>query len=286
MNVTKFDISLLFVMSLSIIIMSLTFPTLGLTGEDNETSASEVPEFNISSNRFDIAGDMPESPSTPQSGNLYYDEQDGGSIDGVTQKWIARDSSSDAETVIEIFNSTDPGMTLSYLRFDDTGAVVADDDYIYNESDVGTTIRHNNDSWVIDFDIDSLENVNKPNMTSEVSYKIRSSPGDSGAGLSSLPVIGGLFSAGEQLASMVGHAVSVIFWGIQTIFEIALNLMGILYDSMLFAVSLMQWLIGGYLAIITSAPGWAGVFMMAPAILLFAEFAKLAMVAISLLPTT
>lgn len=286
MNFGRFDVTLIFVMSLSIIIMSFTFPALGLTDAENETESSDIPEFNISGDRFDLTDEMPDAPGTPSSGTLEYDEEDGGSIDGVTQTWLQRSDDGD-NVVIEIFNASDPDpMEISYLRFDDTQSVVAEDSYYYDDDDVGDTVRHENDSYVIDFEIDSLEDFDEPNMTSEVDFDVRSDPSEGGGGLSGLPVVGGLFGAGEELASMLGYAVNVVFWGISFVFEVSANLLFILADTVGFVVSLMQWLINSYTSIIAGSTSWASVFLLTPGLLLFAEFAKLSMLAIKLLPST
>lgn len=286
MNFGRFDVTLIFVMSLSIIIMSFTFPALGLTDAENETESSDIPEFNISGDRFDLVGDMPEAPGTPSSGTLEYDEKEGGSIDGVTQTWLQR--SDDGENVvIEIYNASgDDPMEISYIRFDDTGSAVASDEYFYDDDDVGETIRHDNDSYVIDFEIESLEDFDQPNMTSEVEFDVRSDPSEGGGGLAGLPVIGGLFGAGEQLASMLGYAVNVVRWGIAFTFEISVNILLIILDAVMFLVDLMHWLISTYTSIISGSRSWASVFLLTPGLLLFAEFAKMAMLAIKLLPTT
>lgn len=292
MNFTKFDVTLLVVMTMAIILMSFVMPAVGLAGDSNETSESEVPEFDIDSSRFDMVGDFPERPGSSKSGTLEFDEarledMDTETIEGYTFKWVDRPK--DSGTSIELQNLS--GQSPRILVADYVGGSPDSyvDTYPLSATDVGETITHKNNSWSIEFSVDEIDNYDDPNMTMAVSYDVLANGGsssDSGGGLSSIPVIGTLFEAGSELASSVVWIGEVVYWGVIFVFEIGINMIGMLFDAMVFTIDLMNYMITTYADVVSQATSWASVVLLVPGMILFAEFAKLTMVGISLLPTT
>ena len=74
MDFTTRDIGILISMSLAVIMISFVFPTIGLADTGDKAAESEIPEFNISTDRFDFAGDFPDNPGTPSTGALERNE--------------------------------------------------------------------------------------------------------------------------------------------------------------------------------------------------------------------
>lgn len=280
MNFTKFDMVLIFSMSLAIVIMSFTFPALGMTDESDEVNESDIPEFNISSDRWDIVGDFPDSPGTPTSGTIERDDTK--TVVGQHQAWIDRPT--DEGTSIEIASFNTGNHSIVYTNWTGGSAVAKD---IYNITQEGQEIRHNNDSWALIFTVDSYENAGLSNASSVVDWEIISSPNnDEGGGLSNIPVIGGLFDAGEQVFLALAYLGDILVWAFGTALEVSITVASTLFEVMIFGVDILQWLTGTYSSIISAANSWAGVLLVMPAVLLFVEFAKIGMIGISLLPFT
>lgn len=66
MNITRFDVSILIGMLLAIILMTFIIPGLGFVNADVTTD--DIPEFNMTTDRFDFAGDFPGTPTEADSG--------------------------------------------------------------------------------------------------------------------------------------------------------------------------------------------------------------------------
>lgn len=277
------DIVLLTTMSLAVVVMSLTFPALGMTDDGDMTNESDIPEFNISSDEWNIAGDFPDSPGTPTSGEVVYDEQVGSGVEGRSLIWLQRGAPGQSLEMQNLSNQ----LTIRVNSWDgDPPQIVGRDEYdITSENQ---TILHQNASmgWTIEMEVTELENAQQSNMTATVEYEVLDSPDEGGGGLSAIPIIGSLFSAGEQLASGLIWIGQVIWWLVAFLVEIALTIVLILVDIMVFAASLMQWLVTTYFDVVSAAGSFAGPLLMIPGILLFVEFAKLGMLGIKLLPTT
>lgn len=284
MDFGKFDIVLLTTMSLAVVIMSFTFPALDMTDQADEANESDIPEFNISSSQWDIAGEFPESPGTPARGTLIHDEELGNSITGKNVHWLDRPKDQGLSVEVQNVSSDFQIVVTNWENETGTPSVVYTDEYPISSE--GDTVLHQNGTWSIEFEVDSLENYRQSNMTAEVSYNILDGGDGSGGGLSALPVIGGIFGAAEELVGMLGWLGLIIRWFVATIFEIALGLLAILLSIMVFAVDIMVWLTTTYFSIVSGAGTFGSVFLMIPGILLFAEFAKLGMLGIKLLPTT
>lgn len=289
MNFTKFDMFLLISMSFSIIVMSFVMPSADLTGTENETEESDVPEFDIDSSRFDIAGEFPDRPGSSSSGTLRFNNSNTNtySTTGISLAWLDRPKLSGVS--VELQNGTDTGLgenlSIVVVDYNDTGVVEYQG--VYNITSEDNTYIYNKNEWVIRFDVEYVNNLGQSNMTGKVSYDIKENGGENtGGGLSAIPVVGTLFDAGEVIGSTIAWIGNVFLWTFTFVFEIAINLLSLLLDSMIFGIDLLTWMIDGYAGMTSKATGWASVILLVPSIILFIELLKIVMIAISLMPTT
>jgi hypothetical protein len=278
------DIALLTSMTLAVIVMSFTFPALGMTTTDN-VSESDVPQYNASASSFDFAGDFPERPGTPNSGNLIYNasrygppSEQANSIEGVSLIWIERPK--DTGTTIEVQNiSTSEPAEFVLTNFTSTGSQQVREP-ITSE---GQTILIEDEGWTINVDVTKLENPNQPNMSVELDWEIEGSPSQNDGLISSIPLIGGIADA---VANVLGYIAVVITWGVTTVVEIILNVLVILVNTVSYLFGLAYFLTSTYTNIVGAAPSWASVVLTVPGVIVFAQFAKLAYLGIKAIPTT
>jgi hypothetical protein len=279
MNFSKFDVSILVTMSLAVVIMSFAFPALGLTDQSDEVSENDIPEFNMSATMFDFTGDFPREPNAADSGNIQFDQQQGNSIEGVNVIFVDRPQNTGA--AVEVQNTSTNGLDFVFTNFTSLGSGSLERSDI-TPSDVGeqTVVRH--EGWTITYTVVELNNYDQPNMTVDVDYQVQNAPEDT-KGLSAIPIVGGVT---DQIAQYVGWFATIFFWTSLFIVELVINVLGIAFGIINYTFGMASWLITTYAAIISAAPGWAGVVLVIPSVLLFAEFAKLAVIGIKLLPTT
>lgn len=282
MNITTRDVAVLIVMSLAIVGMSFVMPAMGLT--EANTDESDVPEFTINGSRFDFAGDFPDQPHTPASGDVFFNSD---TFVRENQLWLEGNTKSGIKISVTSSNNG----TLFVDEWD-SGLVVGSDSYDLVRE--GQTIRHDNFSYEIDFVVTnytSIQNSTPDDPDSvvdayRVEYTIINQPTTGGGWLGRITEAGGLFETADALAGMLGWIGTVIWWFFVTIFEIALNLLALLVDSLTFFTDLALWLINTYGEVISSAEGFAQVFVAIPGIILSSVLAKVVFVALSLLPTT
>lgn len=282
MEITKFDIGLLFSLSLTVVFLSMTAPMLGMASADVKQNESDMPTFEVNNDRFDIAGDFPGDPGAPSKGSITYVEKDVGLVEKRTV-WLDGDTSSGTEMLLT--NRSTGGGEDIYLVINqwDTGDVVGYDEY--NITSEGQTVDYSNASYALQGEVTKRSNVGTENFTVKLEYTIYDQPSDSGW-IQRVPIVGGIYSAGEALAQIVGWIGSILYWGLGTSIEIVLNLVGSLFDVTGYLFSTATWLITTYTDVISNAPGWAAVIVTVPGLLLFATLAKFVAVGISLLPTT
>lgn len=293
MQFSKFDMTILVVMTLSVIIMSFTLPAVGMAGSGNQTVQSDVPEFGIESDRFDLAGSFPDRPGGSQSGKITWAESYGDAQNGLS--FIQLDAPLDNGFSIEIaeFGTSPDEYYLVQAANWSGGSIDSYNRYNITSEGQEFIYANNSDEWAVEFEVTEADNVSSANSSKNtnitVNYDVQSSgktSQNSAGGLGALPVVGGLFQAGAELASTIVWIGEVILWGAVFIVELGVNLIGILFDTMVFAIDLMSYMVSTYQDVIAQSSDWARVVLIVPGMILFAEFAKLAMIAISLLPTT
>lgn len=276
MNLTKFDLTIIVVMSIATISMSFVFPALGLT--DASTNESDVPEFDIGSDRFDFAGEVPDNPGTPSQGEL--ELQSDGSDE------VRLHDNSSHQVSLSTLDPEGENLTAEvYLSlYNETGGSPEEQDTVTlsEEGDTGTLEVG---GYAVDVEWIRTENVDQSDETAVITYEITDQPSGE-TWLTRLPVVGGIVSGASALAGIVGWIGSLIWWGFTFFIQTGLNVVTLVFDVAVYFVSTLSWLTGTYADIVSSADAWAAVFVSIPGILLFGEFAKIVMVLISLLPTT
>lgn len=283
MNFARFDIVLIVCLSLAVIMMSLSMPALGLTDESDETSEDEIPELNLSTDQFNFAGEFPNRPGTPSTEYLRWNDEDPDTE--VNDRELGDDYKI---TLTEVSSVSGQGefWTLNVTLFHIPSNSVNGTVQFSNATN--TTVGSITDGdWEIAVELEDTRGSEPGDFFAETSFRALSAPSSSSDGLlAGLPVVGTLFSVGSSVASAVGWIGSVLWWGISWFFEIAATLLSILFQVMSYAISMMHWLISTYTSVVSAAPSFASVIVAVPGILLFLEFAKLGMIALSLLPTT
>lgn len=276
MDLTVRDIGLIVSMSIAIIVMIYTAPAAGVADGVNQT---EPPGFNISADRFDFAGDFPENPGTPSSGTLEWREYVS-DAERDNQRWLEDDRAVLAATT----NDNEPTVSLSL--FDDTGTQTGGGRANVTTND--TTERITAGEWKIDVTFKDIVVANQTNNEYNFSaaYQVEERPDSDGGFGSSIPIVGGLFSAGNELAGIVSWIGAVLWWMSTWLFEVAGNLLGIMFDVATFEIALFAWLTSSYVSVIAGVGGWASIVLAVPSIILALELSKVVMVFLSLLPTT
>lgn len=281
MNFTHTDMMIIISMTIAVVVMTFVFPAADLANAD-EAESSDIPEFDIDSSRFDFAGDFPSTPD-PSSGTLTFDNNrsdefaddredyhHGDRADGVRSRLVG--VSANSVVSVSLQEMLNGGINQSEQ---------------VNLENVGETKEIHNDSmgYTVQYTLESRENNGTSDVVFDVDYKIVERPEDTSF-IGSIPVIGSAFSAAETLANVLGWIGSVLFWLFGTLFEVTFNLVGVLFDVMVFGIDTASWLVTTWQAIAAGSASWAQVFVAIPGLLLFLEFGKLVMIGISLLPTT
>jgi len=280
MEFTSFDFKILMAASIAIIAMSYTFPALGLTGNGN-VDPSDIPQFNITADQFDTANEFPDRPNSPSQGQLLFNEELAGESDNVV--WL--DGHTNNGTEVVLLNNGDFSDPEPQIRVNSWESGSAVNTSIYNFTNVGDIKVHDDYGYEIQFTYDALINLNETDQTYRVRYDIRSGPSDTNW-IRRIPIVGGVFSAGQQLAAIVGWIGSIGWFYVVALIESSTKIVIAILDIVTFLISLLHWLTTTYFAIVANASGYAAVFVLIPGIMLFVEFAKLAMIGVGLLPFT
>lgn len=276
MNFSKWDIGIMIAMSFAVISMSFVFPALGLSGSN--VQESEIPSFNITTERFDWTGEFPDRPGTPSSGILRWNSDITGASDN--QIWLDGDTTDGTELVL-LNNGTPSNPQPEVLVNNWDGGSAVTDEYIFN--DVGDILEHDNFSYIIQFEYVTNTTNDQGDRILEVSYDIEQQPSDT-TWYGRIPFLGGVVSAGNQLAGILGWIGTVFWWASATIVTTVLNFLGITFDVITFLLSTFYWIVGTYTSVITGAPSWVGVFLAIPGLLLSIELGKVTLLIIQVLP--
>lgn len=283
MDITPLDITILVASTTGIILMSFAFPALGLTGD--ETTESDVPSFDIETDRFDMVGDFPSRPGSPDGGTLVW-TGDGNRDNPVpgsgsdNDHWITG-GTNDGEFIFVINdnNVSDPLWLVGVQDWDN--------DALTNEENVtlsgqGDAASISEGDWEIRVELDRLYNINEsPGQTAEVTYTIENDPtSEDSAWYSGIPVVSATEDAIEWLARTMVFIGNVVQWFVLTIVEFIWNMAFVIYETVTFAFGLASFLVTTY-ADITTASGldsWAQVVLLIPGILFMIEWTKVAVV--------
>lgn len=293
MDITAFDITILVASTIGIILMSFAFPALGLAGE--ETQESEVPEFDIESDRFDIAGEFPQPPNEgPQhalQGTVYHNYPEESNEEFIlgdeSHGWTLRTYSPVNDSVfVELMHwyEGDPGTTpniqkhLVELENESDSAQLIGGDVYDNWGNVTATVT-----------AEDFAGQGTDNFTATVGYSFDcergcGSDGDDGA-LTNLPIVGGLFEAGADVAGGVVWIAQIIVWMGVVAFELVINGLSAMVDVLAFVFGLADFLVTTYTDVVSSdeIASWASVILLIPGVMLMAVWAKLAAVAVEVI---
>lgn len=273
MDITKLDITIIIAATTAVILMSLTFPAIGLAGDEAERSS--VPEFNVSGDRFNLAGEFPEQPGTPSEGQLDWAED--GSED--TQMWLRGDTNGGEQfRVINDGTTENPEVRYQIDQWD-AGAVVESDNETFTEPGDGTLVL-SDPGWVIRIEATEFNNVNTSDFRVEGEYEIREQP-SSDSWYQRIPVIGSAINAGANLTGIVSWIGSIVRWAFMSLWEIVLNTIGVVFDFVLFCFGVVAYMFTTYNTIAMSpSAAWATAILYLPALMLMMMWAKLAMLTV------
>lgn len=283
MEFTKFDLTLLISLALFVTLASLTFPAMGLVADDVNTT--DIPQFNITNERFNWAGDFPEQVEAPSQGTLVYNSTI--PLNGFGDEshvWLEGSESSGGIRL----SLTESGSTFAEnaeFRLEDfsTTPVTAETVEIQNVSE-GDILA--NFSYRIEVQWTQNETFVQDGQTEAEftgTYEITQRPSDEGW-LSSIPLVGGVVSGVWQTVAYIG----IIFWWVSTTaLQIILNLIGVVYDIVTFMLTGVYFIVNNYTAIIDGAPfSWIKLILTIPLFGLGYVLAKIAIIMLQLLPTT
>lgn len=279
MNFGKFDMVILVVMSIGIVVMSFVFPALGLT--ETATDESDIPSFDMNSSRFDFAGEFPDRPGTPATGVLDLDTSQN-SVFSNNQRWLNGNDQNGTELLL-VQNATTEDARLILNDWDGGGVT---DTANTSLSSVGDRAMLTLKGYEIRFDLLTRQEGTGDDVFFEVEYEIVEQPETGGGWLGRLPLVGTVFDTASAVAGVLSWLGSILWWIFTSTWELILNLLGMLLDIVTFAFATMTWLATTYGGIIQAADSWVAVFVAIPGLLLSLEFAKLGMIAVSLLPFT
>jgi hypothetical protein len=286
-NISKFDVGILFSMTLAVILISFAGPAFGLTSA-NATDHQDIPNLSVGQNTFDVAGDFPEQPGAPSQGELVYTQNESNGF-GVNQLFVSGSADGDLDGIelVVVNNGTTKNPEAEVIVNDwNNGNLVSDTRFqLPNEGD---TAVYNNQTTAfrIDFEATTLTNDSgNGNTQVAVQFNIIQTPSDTGI-VNNLPIIGGIASGASDLAGTLGWIGSVLFYLFLVLGETILNVITILVDVTVYLFSMVGWMFATYIGVIENAPGWSRVIVAVPGTLFAAILAKFVAVGISMLPTT
>lgn len=272
MNFGKTDFILLLTMTLAVVSMSFMFPALGLTDSSDTANASDIPQFNLTSDRFNLAGGFPEAPGTPTQGTLWYVSTDPAATSD-NRIWVEGDTSDG----VEMFLTNDSvGTGKVQVNTWDSGSVTSSTNKTFSSTkDTFTLVS--SEGFGFRYEVEELD-TNESYY--ETSYQITQRPRDTGGFVSSL-----IGTAGDTAQTLVWFG-TIFFWASTFIVELGLNALGLIFDVISFFILLLAWLTSTYTSVVSAATGFASVFVAIPGMILSIVLAKVVFITVNLLPTT
>lgn len=274
MDITPLDITILVASTVGVILMSFTFPALGLTGE--EVTQDDVPQFDIETDRFDMVGDFPTRPAGPDGGTLVQ-YSDAGS--GQAQDWITGDAS-DGEVIslLNDGNDTHPQWEI-YIADWDNENTTNEVRTLINESETKVI---NEDEWefVVTLDREYAGNQ-EDRIVAEATYGIENDPTtEDTAWYSGIPVIGDTADGLQWISRMLVYLGSIFQWFVLTLVQFVWNMSFAVIQVVTFVFGLASFLVDTYTSITSSASlaSWAQVILMIPGVLFMIEWIKVVVV--------
>lgn len=279
MDITKLDVTILVSMTLGIVLMSFTFPAMGLAGD--EASTSDVPEFSVNGERFDFAGDFPDEPGTPQGGPIVWSEDR--STDNT--RWYWGNNTQDGVQLSLVNNGNLSHPEAEFFVQSWLGGSLASEDSV-NISTEGGEARIGSGAYETYVTVNEFRNVNSSNLSIHGEYSIIGNEESGGeAWWQNIPVLSTIGESASDAAAAAMYIGTVVLWGFQMIFEVILNAIGMMVDVALFFVGLASWLVSTYTSIVTadSLFAWARVILVIPSVALSVVWAKIILVGIDII---
>lgn len=272
MNFGKWDMMIFVTMTFAVIAMSFTFPALGMTDMD-EAEDDDIPEFNMTTDRFDFADQFPDNPGAPSTGQLVWYEDD--------PRGERQATDLDPENRLFLFNegnTTDWELNATLQDWSEEPPI----EETVQLTEVGDRAELENDDYDLDITVLRVQDEGTDDLLITTEYQIEEQPQDN-VWYDRIPVVGSVFGAGEQLAGIVGWIGSIIYWFVGTVLATILNMFYAMIEIITFLFSLLHWLISTYGSVISASNSWSTVFILIPALLLFLEFVKIGFIAIHII---
>lgn len=255
------------------------------TGIFADELTKEPPRLNATGSDIVTAGAFPDSPGVPDAGTLEYKGEN--AVLGESYQY-AQDSGQDLLTV-EVQNVSSGFQVLVANYEPDTNSdgfnVSSIDTYAITKE--GQYIRHSNESggetWVIDFNVTQLDNYLQSNMTSTVEWEVIRQTSDSGGFFS------GVFSAGDDVAQVLGYLGLIIRWIVAVIVETIIGVVVTVGELLAFLVGLVDYLVTGWIQItnaVSQTSPYLTLILWAPQIPLYLILFNAIMKILKVLPTT
>lgn len=271
MNFSRFDVTVIVVMSLAIVSMSFVFPALGLTGQNAQEN--NIPEFNTTAEAYQFNESFPRSPGTDTSGELQWYEREPQAVDNQQVFLTGGPSDGFALAITNAGNQSDPEPQVFLENWTD-GSGVSEDSYtLSNTSDVGV-LNSTNGNWTIGVSWIDTANRGTQDLRLYVEFQVSDYPTQSGN------IIAQIYNGLEGVVAYIGN---VLYWLVAMFSSIVLQVFVLLFDILVYIFGTFHWLTTAYWALVDGATGFASVFVVIPGVLLFAEFAKLAFLGVDVL---
>ena len=295
MNFGKNDMLILVGSFMVILFMTLVFPSLGLTTDGAEES--NIPELDISESTVDLVGERPEWPRTPTSGELRYmvdgtsterqdvlhrdDDDPNYAVFVETFCWEQDPVNEDCQVQISVFDSD--GTEDNYNEI--TEYVIEESDFEDRGTVELSAENADGEDWEIEVTFVHVENWGSEDIDYRIQWELVDSP-EGGDWLSGVPILGGIFSTANEIASVVAWGITIFFWVSAWFVELVINAIGLLINLFLFGIDIVTFMVTNYNGMISETSGFASFILIVPAMLLSVELLKLGFIFISILPTT
>lgn len=254
MDWTFKDTLVLAAMAFAVISMSFVFPALGLEGTNQNTS--DVPDFNVTTERFNSTQDYPPYPIRPDEGTLNHTSNKFDDFEGSIQYELGtNDGGNRTFLVVNPENKT-------YITDVENNSI--DDEYTWTVAEEGDVQTLDAGGYEIDvFAVDVSAGVYE--------YHIEQRPGSS-----QIPILGGLLNTGGEIVQVLWWMFLMLGYGTRSLFASAGNLAGIGFDIGAYIISMFHWLTTTYLSFSDGiGNNFVSVILYLPAIILFLMFGKL-----------
>ena len=268
MEFTSRDIAVLISMTLSVLLITITMSGMGMV--NNTANVSDIDKYQLDQTSFDLAGKFPNNPGTPSSGYLYWEESKAGDSDN--QILLSGDFSNGYEVFIDDTGAPNGSIIVNLNRWESSNLTVNEE---WTLNNTGEYTSYEDSNYKLVFEYEEIRNENTSNTEKVVYFDVDKQEGDTTEFIKRIPIVGGVFGAGQELASIVGWIGSIIYWGFAVFFELVISVVAVVINAVGFVIGLFAWLTSNYFAVVNASTGFAQAFVLIPGILLSIEYLKL-----------